>query len=57
VPFWVRVTVDYAGRQSQALSPTYDSREDAFAELEKIKRAQEVWTGGTAADPGNRLGE
>jgi hypothetical protein len=52
VPFRVRVTVDYAGRRSQALSPTYDSREEAFAELEKIKKAQEVWTGGTAANPG-----
>lgn len=51
VPFWVRVTVDYAGRQSEAKSPTYDSRADALSELEKIKKAQEVWTAGTSADP------
>jgi hypothetical protein len=51
VPFWVTVTVNYRGQQSQARSPTYSSREHALAELEKIKKAQQVWTGGSAANP------
>lgn len=51
MPYWVKVTVDYSGKATEAQSHTFDNREEAYAELAKIKKAQETWQSGSVNNP------
>jgi hypothetical protein len=51
VPYWVRVVVDWAGKQAELKSHMFDGREQAEAELQKIKAAQAHWRTGSVNNP------
>ena len=44
MPYWVKVVVDFTGTKSEAQSHLFDTRDEAYAELSKIKAAQAMFT-------------
>ena len=51
MPYWVKAVVDYGGKTNEVQSLKFDRRDEAFAELAKLKQAQETYRSGSYGVP------